>query len=187
MLLSNKMTVTIWLTLLWIYLRIWPSSSWILPSAAEAFPASVTKKIALIPFPTSNLAWYVRMYVCTYVQQMRWQSLSHLSYHPCRHLLYCKTIVVPYVDTNAKVTNFFPFCTIGISMYQKRILPYIIIPYFLTPSFFPFGAFQTDRRTDKSQHPPIPYFFFFSTERAGPYPQAQLYWAGRTMGWMADW
>jgi hypothetical protein len=21
----------------------------------------------------------------------------------------------------------------------------------------------------------------------GPYPQAQLYWAGRTMGWMADW
>jgi len=27
----------------------------------------------------------------------------------------------------------------------------------------------------------------FSTERAGPYPQAQLYWAGRTMGWMADW
>ena len=35
-----------------------------------------------------------------------------------------------YVDTNAKVSNFFPFCTIGISMYQKRILPYIIIPTF---------------------------------------------------------
>jgi hypothetical protein len=93
----------------------------------------------------------------------------------------------------AKVTDFlsfcpfgisiFPFCTIGISMYQKRILPYFIIPYFLTPSFFPFGALRTDR----FQHPPIPYFFFFSTERAGPYPQAQLYWAGRTMGWMADW
>ena len=60
----------------------------------------------------------------------------------------CKTIVVQYVDTNAKVTNFFPFCTIGISMYQKRILPYIIIPYFLTPSFFPFGALRTDRRTE---------------------------------------
>jgi hypothetical protein len=27
---------------------------------------------------------------------------------------------------------------------------------------------------------------FFFSERAGPYPQAQLYWAGRTMGWMAD-
>ncbi len=32
-------------------------------------------------------------------------------------------------------------------MYQKRILPYIIIPYFHTPSFFPFGAFQTGRNT----------------------------------------
>ena len=29
-------------------------------------------------------------------------------------------------------------------------------------------------------------FPFFSTGRVGPYPQAQLYWAGRTMGWMAD-
>jgi hypothetical protein len=44
--------------------------------------------------------------------------------------------------------SIFPFCTIGISMYQTRILPYIIIPYFLTPSFFPFRALQTDRRTD---------------------------------------
>jgi hypothetical protein len=25
----------------------------------------------------------------------------------------------------------------------------------------------------------LPKFFFFSTERAGPYPQVQLYWAGR--------
>ena len=101
--------------------------------------------------------------------------------------------IVPYIVRKriAKVTDFlsfcpfgiriFPFLTIGISMYQKRILPYFIIPYFLTPSFFPFGALQTDR----FQHPPLPKFFFF-TERAGPYPQAQLYWAGRTMGWMAD-
>ncbi len=29
-------------------------------------------------------------------------------------------------------------------------------------------------------------FFFSPTERAGPYPQAQLYWAGRTEGWMAN-
>ena len=33
-------------------------------------------------------------------------------------------------------------------MYQKSILPYIIIPYFLTPNFFPFGALQTDRQTE---------------------------------------
>jgi len=33
----------------------------------------------------------------------------------------------------AKVTNFFPFCTIGISMYQKRILLYLIIPSTFSP------------------------------------------------------
>jgi hypothetical protein len=48
-----------WLTLLQFYLRIWLSPSWILPSAAKAFPASVTKKIAM-------------------PRKMRWQSLSHL-------------------------------------------------------------------------------------------------------------
>ncbi len=58
--------------------------------------------------------------------------------------------------------------------------------YFLTPSFFSFKPSQTDRQRDRFQHPFHPYFFFFSTERAGPYPQAQLYWACRTMGWMAD-
>jgi hypothetical protein len=58
--------------------------------------------------------------------------------------------------------------------------------YFLTPSFFPFGAFQTDGQKDRFLHPLLPKLFFFPTERAGPYPQAQLYWAGRTMGWMAD-
>ena len=79
----------------------------------------------------------------------------------------------------AKVTDFlsfcpfgisiFPFCTIGISMYQKRILPYFIIPYFLTPSFFPFGALQTDGRTEKSQHPRC-YLssFFFPLSARGP-------------------
>jgi len=61
-----------------------------------------------------------------------------------------KTIVVPYVDTNAKVTNFFPFWTIGISMYQNNMLPYFIITSTFSPqasSFFPFGAFQTDFNT----------------------------------------
>jgi hypothetical protein len=86
-------------------------------------------------------------------------------------------------NTNAKATNFFPFCTIGISIYQKSILPYFIIPYLFTPSFFPFGAFQTDGQR-KFFTPCYPSFFF--PERAGPYPQAQLYWAGRTMGWMAE-
>jgi hypothetical protein len=53
--------------------------------------------------------------------------------------------------------------------------------YLLTPNFFPFGALRMDRRTDNILHPLLPKFFFF-TEHAGPYPQAQLYWAGQTMG-----
>ena len=95
----------------------------------------------------------------------------------------------------AKVTDFlsfcpfgisiFPFLTIGISMYQKRILPYFIIPSTFSPQAS--SPLERSGRTEKSQHPLLPKFFFFSTERAGPYPQAQLYWAGRTMGWMADW
>ncbi len=74
----------------------------------------------------------------------------------------------------AKVTDFlsfcpfgisiFPFCTIGISMYQKRILPYFIIPYFLTPSFFPFGALQTDR----FHTPRYLSSFFFPLSARGP-------------------
>jgi hypothetical protein len=43
-----------------------PVFSWILPSAAKAFPASVTKKIALIPSQLPTWPWYVR-----YVRQMR--------------------------------------------------------------------------------------------------------------------
>jgi hypothetical protein len=116
MLLSNKMTVTIWLTLLQFYLIIWLSPSWILPSAAKAFPASVTKKLALIP---SQPPSWLGMYVCT-TDEMTVTFSSTIPVTPSL----CKTIVVPYVDTNAKVTNFFPFCTIRISMYQKRILPY---------------------------------------------------------------
>jgi hypothetical protein len=70
----------------------------------------------------------------------------------------------------AKVTDFlhfcpfgiriFPFLTIGISMYQKRIFLYFIIPYFLTPSFFPFGALQTDGRTTFFTPRYLSSFFF---------------------------
>ncbi len=51
----------------------------------------------------------------------------------------------------------------GISMYQKSTLPYII-PYLFTPSLFSFGAFLTDRLTDKILHPLFPRYdnsFFF--------------------------
>ena len=103
-----------------------------------------------------------------------------LSYHIVRTRI---TTVTDFLSFFPFGISIFPFLTIGISMYQKRILPYFIIPYFLTPSFFPFGALQTDGQIST---PPVTLLLFFSTERAGPYPQAQLYWAGRTMGWMAD-
>jgi len=75
----------------------------------------------------------------------------------------------------AKVTNFFPFCTYGISMYQKNSLPYFIILYFLTPSFFPFGAFRTERQIST---PPVTLVLFFFHWARGALP------AGATLlGW----
>jgi hypothetical protein len=64
-------------------------------------------------------------------------------------------------------------------MYQKRIL--------LFPTYLPQASSPLERsgQTEKILHPLFLKFFFF-TERLGPYPQAQLYWAGRTMGWMAN-
>jgi hypothetical protein len=52
------------------------------------------------------------------------------------------------------VTNFFPFCTIGISMYQKRILPYFIVPSTFSPQDS--SPLEHSRRTD-GQHssPPV--------------------------------
>jgi hypothetical protein len=123
------------------------------------------------------------MYVCT-TDEMTVTFSSTIPVTPSL----CKSIVVPYVNTNAKVTNFFPFCTIGISMYQKRILPYFIIPSTFSPqASSPLSHHrQTEGRTNFNT-PCYLSSFFFSTERVGPYPQAQLYWAGQTMGWMADW
>ena len=55
-------------------------------------------------------------------------------------------------------------------MYQKRILPYYNSLYFLTPSLFPFRAFQTDRQKDRFQHPLLCYlsYFFFPLSARGP-------------------
>jgi hypothetical protein len=73
--------------------------------------------------------------------------------------------------------SIFPFLTIGISMYQKRILPHIIIPSTFLPQAY--SLLERSRQTDKFQHPPLPYFFFFSTERAGPYLPA----GATLLGW----
>jgi len=55
-----------------------------------------------------------------------------------------------------KVTNFIPFCTIGISMYQKRILPYII-SLFSQPKLLPLWS-VTDRQTDRQRNFNTPHY-----------------------------
>jgi hypothetical protein len=95
-----------------------------------------------------------------------------LRYLEIWHLLF-----VPHrTYTNREGDKLFPFLH-----YRNQYVPktyftlFYYSLYFLTPSFFPFGALRTDRRTEKILHPLLPrWVFFFSTERAGPYPQAQL-------------
>ena len=65
------------------------------------------------------------------------------TYYPCTPALYCTTIhtiieYVPYVDTNVKVTNFLPFCTIRISIRQESILPFTLFPTYLPQAYSPF-------------------------------------------------
>ena len=51
-------------------------------------------------------------------------------------------------------------------MYQKRILPYFIIPSTFSPQAS--SPLERSRQTDKSQHPFHPYFFFFPLSARGP-------------------
>jgi len=66
-------------------------------------------------------------------------------------------------------------------MYQKRILPYFVIPSTYSPqASSPLEHYrQTDRQTEKILHPLLPKFFFFPTERAGPYLPA----GATLLGW----
>ena len=68
----------------------------------------------------------------------------------------------------AKVTNVFPFCTIGISIYQTCILPYFVIPFtFSSQASSPLErSGWTDGRL--TFYTPCSLSSFFSTERAGP-------------------
>ena len=64
--------------------------------------------------------------------------------------------------------NFFPFCTIGISLYQKIILPYFIIPYLFTQAG---SLLERSRQTDRQRKfftPCLPKFFFPPLSARGP-------------------
>jgi len=109
-------------------------------------------------------------------------STPSLSYHIVRKRI-------------AKVTDFLSFCPFGISIFpfslselvctKNVFYPILLFPLLSHPKLLPLWSIP-DGQTDNILHPLFPKLFFFSTERAGPYPQAQLYWAGRTIGWMAD-
>ena len=66
-------------------------------------------------------------------------------------------------------------------MYEKSALPYTLFLTYLPQAYSPL---EHSRRTEKILHLLFPKFFY--TERAGPYPQAQLYWAGQTVGCGVD-
>ena len=65
-----------------------------------------------------------------------------------------------------KVTNFLPFCTIGISIYQKCILPYFIIPSTFLPQAS--SLLEHYRQKDRILHPLLPKYFFFPLSVRGP-------------------
>jgi hypothetical protein len=52
-------------------------------------------------------------------------------------------------------------------MYQITTLPYTLFLTYL-PRLFSFGAFQTDRLTEKFVHPLFPNSFFFPLSARGP-------------------
>ena len=57
-------------------------------------------------------------------------------------------------------TNFLPFFTIGISMYQQIILPYTLFPTYLPQAYSLLE--RSTRRTEKILHPLFPKSYFFS-------------------------
>ncbi len=104
-----------------------------------------------------------------------------------RYLEIWHFIFVPHrMYTNHEGDSLFlPFFAIGISMYQISTLPYTLFLTYLPQAYSPLErSWQTDWQ--RKFFTPCSLSSFF-TERVGPYPQAQLCWAGQTVGWMANW
>ena len=83
-----------------------------------------------------------------------------------------------------KVTASFSLFALSELVFSKNVF----YPILLFPTCSPQASSPLEHsgQTDGQISTPLsPLLLSFSTERAGPYPQAQLYWAGRTMGWMA--
>jgi hypothetical protein len=72
--------------------------------------------------------------------------------------------------------SFFLFALSELVCTKNVFYPILLFPLLSHPKLIPFWSVP-DGQKDRFLHPLLPKFFFF-TERAGPYPQAQLYWAG---------
>ena len=87
-----------------------------------------------------------------------------LSYHIVRKQI---TKVTDFISFWPFGICIFPFLTIGISMYQKRILPHFIILLLSHPKLLPLWS-GTDRRTDGQHSSPPLTLVLFSLSGRGP-------------------
>ena len=74
--------------------------------------------------------------------------------------------------------SFFLFELSELVCTKNLFYPILLFPLLSHPKLVPLWSIL-DRQIST---PLVPLVLFFSTERVGAYPQAQLYWAGRTMG-----
>jgi hypothetical protein len=117
---------------------IWLSPSWILPSAAKAFPASVTKKIVMSR------------------KMRRWQSLSHL---PSNH----SSSICRY---QCKGETFSLFALSELDCTKNIFYPILLLPLLSHPKLIPFWSVpdgQTNFNTPCSLSS-----FFFPLSTRGP-------------------
>ncbi len=163
-----------WLTLLRFYLSlgIWLSPSWMLPIAANAnaFLASVPKKWAISGKMEMTVTFSSTIPVDTF----------SLSYNHTYHTYHTRVFHI-YVPIRRWQT--FSLFALSELVCTKQVFYPIHYSLLIYPKLTPFWSI-TDGQTK--------FFTPYSlknkfTECVGPCPQAQLYWAGQTMGWMADW
>ncbi len=95
----------------------------------------------------------------------------------------CTTL---YVHTSQRWQTFSLFA-LSESVYTEKYLTlyYSLLIYPKRILLWSVTDGLTDWLTEKILHPLLPNSFF-SIERMGPYPEAQLCWAGWTVGWMAS-
>jgi len=94
-----------------------------------------------------------------------------------------------YVHESQRWRTFSLFALSELVCTKNVFCPILWFPLLIHPKHLPLWSI-TDRQTDRQRKFFTPCYlssFFSPLSARGPtYPQAQLYWAGRTMGWMAD-